>query len=246
VQGLASLPCASPVFKDRDHAGRLLAERLKDQLSSGTIIVAIPRGGVPLAVPIARLGAAPLSTCLVAKVRHPEHHENGIGAIASDGSVVLNHPLIRFLGLRADTVSAAVHTSRTTMNARSMAALRGVPRMKLAGRQVILVDDGIATGYTALAAVRTMRRVGVSRVIVATPVCTWAAATLLRRVSIPLVSLVEPTTQEIYVPSFYESFTGVSDGDVLRALDDQERFLANVVTTEETTAASCQWVIDGQ
>ena len=145
-------------FRDRAHAGRLLAERLLRYADGDhdLIVLGLPRGGVPVAFEIARALNAPLDVFLVRKLGAPGHEELAIGAVATGGTRVLNREVIESLGIPEDWVEAIDSKEMRELERRERAYRGGRPPPDLTGRTVILVDDGLATGSSMLAAVRSV------------------------------------------------------------------------------------------
>lgn len=157
------------VFRDRDHAGEVLARLLGDLALEAPVVLAIPAGGVPVAVPIARATGWPLDVAVVSKVTLPWNTESGYGAVAFDGSVLLNDALIAQLPLTEEQIREGIERTRRKVE-RRMRKLRGAGgRPEVEGRSAILVDDGLASGFTMRAAVRAVREAGATRIVVAVP-----------------------------------------------------------------------------
>jgi predicted phosphoribosyltransferase len=157
------------VFRDREDAGKVLAGMLQPALAGPAIVLAIPAGGVPVAAAIARLLRLPLDLAVVSKVLVPWNTEAGYGAVAYDGTVRLNEPLIAALGLSQETVEAGIAGTRQRV-ARRMRTLRGDrPLPDLQKTPAILVDDGLASGFTMQVAVEALRRRGAAAVHLAVP-----------------------------------------------------------------------------
>jgi len=162
----AELRDRAPVFRDRAEAGRVLAELLDGRVSPESHVLAIPAGGVPVAVALARALGLPVAAAVVSKVTLPWNSEVGYGAVAFDQSVLLNRPLVEQLDLDAETVRTGVAETRAKVARRS----RSFPAdPALAGAEVVLVDDGLASGFTLRAAVEAVRGAGAARVVVAVP-----------------------------------------------------------------------------
>lgn len=203
------------MFKDRTHAGRLLAEELSAGYAErdDVIVLGIPRGGVILASEVARRLSLPLDIIVTSKIGAPGNPEYAIGAVDPDGEVTPN----AYAGY---AISELVHLA-VPVHQKITARLnlyRGTqPPLGLKGMTVILVDDGIATGLTVLSAIAYMRRHGVSRLVVAVPVIAAGAAAIIRPEVDELVALEEP---EVFyaVGQFYRHFDQVSDDEVLEAL----------------------------
>ena len=158
-------------FADRRDAGRALAVRLQQYANRDDVIVlALPRGGVPVAFEVATALDAPLDVFLVRKLGTPGHSELAMGAIASGGIKVLNDEVVRWLGISPEQIDAVAREEQQELQRREAAYRKGVSLPSLAGRIVILVDDGLATGSTMRAAVQAVKQQRPERVIVAVPV----------------------------------------------------------------------------
>ena len=157
------------VFRDRTQAGHVLGEMLIDQRGSDACVLAIPAGGLPVAEPLARMLGLPLDVAVVSKIPLPWSSEVGYGAVAFDGSVRLNDRLLSGLELGEDEVRAGIEEASAKVMQR-VRQLRGTDAPPaVAGRQVVLVDDGLASGFTMLTAAGALRRAGARSVLVAVP-----------------------------------------------------------------------------
>lgn len=158
-------------FQDRQEAGRALAARLQKYAGrSDVIVLALPRGGVPVAYEVAEALGAPLDLFLVRKLGTPGHRELAMGAIASGGVRVLNDEVVRWYGIPPEAIEAVAREEQRELERRENAYREGRPAASLEGKIVILVDDGLATGSTMRAAVQAARQRNPSKVIVAVPV----------------------------------------------------------------------------
>jgi len=158
-------------FMDRREAGRVVASRLQAYADRGDVVVlALPRGGVPVAYEVATALAAPLDVFLVRKLGTPGHRELAMGAIASGGVRVLNDDVVRWYGIPESAIESVAREEAEELERRERAYRRDRPAPDLANRVVILVDDGLATGSTMRAAAQAVRLLGPSRVVVAVPV----------------------------------------------------------------------------
>jgi putative phosphoribosyl transferase len=159
------------LFRDRREAGQILARTLMAYADRQDVIVlALPRGGVPVAWEVARALHAPLDVFLVRKLGLPGHEELAMGAIASGGVRILNADLVRALRLSPDDIEAAVEKEQHELERRERLYRDDRPAPDVHGRTVILIDDGLATGSTMRAAVAALRQQGPARIIVAVPV----------------------------------------------------------------------------
>lgn len=201
------------MFSDRVDAGRRLAEVLRDRLAPGALILGIPRGGVIVAAEVARALGHDLDIEVVRKIGAPGNPEYAIAAVDADGELIAGE------GLEAD--ATYLHREAESAGAeirRRLAAYRGDrPAPVIAGRAVVLVDDGIATGLTLTAAVRSLRRRGASRIIAAAPVASPTAEQALHRAADETVVLwVDPHLRA--VGQYYTRFGQTSDDEVLSVL----------------------------
>lgn len=204
-------------FADRREAGRLLGAALRRWTRSDPVVLALPRGGVPVAYEIALALDAPLGVFVVRKLGVPGHRELAMGAIASGGVRVLNEELIDELRIRPEAVEAAVaEESRELARREQQYATAGLPPLR--DRTVILVDDGLATGATMRAAVSAVRQHEPARVIVAVPVGAPSTCALLRRDADEVVCLRTPDPFAA-VGLWYRRFEQTSDEEVRQLLD---------------------------
>ena len=157
------------VFRDRTHAGHALGEMLIDRRGADACVLAIPAGGLPVAEPLARMLELSLDVAVVSKITPPWNSEVGYGAVAFDGTVRLNERLLSGLELGEDEVRAGIEEASEKVE-RRVRALRGTePPLAVAGRDVLLVDDGLASGFTMLTAAAALRIAGARSVLVAVP-----------------------------------------------------------------------------
>ena len=170
------------IFRDRHDAGRALAEFLQGYAGRiDVIVLALPRGGVPVGFEVAQALRAPLDVFLVRKLGMPGHEELGLGAIASGGTRVVNEPLVREMGISPAMLEAVARREAVELERREKLFRQGWPPLDVAGKIVILIDDGLATGATMLAAVRAVRQLNPVQVVVAVPVGSDTACEAFRR-----------------------------------------------------------------
>lgn len=219
---VAELRDRTGVFRDREHAGEVLAGMLKTGLPRRSVILAIPAGGVPVAAEISRRLGLPLDLAVVSKVLLPWDTEAGYGAVAWDGTVRLNDPLIAALGLSPQAVQAGIAATRERV-ARRVRTLRGDrPLPDLAAVPAVLVDDGLASGYTMKVAVEALRKGGASAVHVAVPTGHLDA---VERVALAVDSVFCPNVRggrSFAVAAAYRSWADVSEDEVRAILGRPE------------------------
>jgi putative phosphoribosyl transferase len=210
-------PAARGKFADRADAGRRLAERLLPLAGEHPVIVALPRGGVPVAREIALALDAPLDFLAVRKLGAPHNPEYGIGAVAEDGTRLIDGEALSILGINGPTVAAIVARETAELR-RRVAAYRGDRSPPdFAGRTVILVDDGVATGVTDTVALRALRQREPRRIVLAVPVCAPDAGARLAEESDDMICLAAPRLFH-GVGQWYRDFSQVSDAEVIGML----------------------------
>lgn len=180
-------------------------------------VLALPRGGVPVAFEVAQRLAAPLDVLIACKVGAPHQPELGIGAVAEGGGSVTDPSLIRALGVSDATLERLVANAHAEVGRRVAAYRGGRALPPIEGRDVLLVDDGVATGATAEAALRSIRQHGPDRLILAVPTCSPSAVTRLGAVADEVVSVLVPHDL-VAVGQWYDDFTQTSDDEVRELL----------------------------
>jgi putative phosphoribosyl transferase len=205
-------------FLDRVEAGGLLAEVVTSLVRPPVLVLGVPRGGVVVAAKVAARLGAPLDVVVPRKVGAPGNPELAVGAVA-EGVSAIDEPAIRRLGLDMAAVRAEVARQTAEVARRTAAYRRGLPPLELAGRTAVLVDDGVATGWTCAAAASYTRRAGAARVVVAVPVGPPGLADRLAPVVDEVVVLVTPDPY-LNVGQAYERFPQVDDEEVLRCLQE--------------------------
>ena len=206
------------MFRDRKHAGERLAgllERYRAQ--AGTVVLGLARGGVPVAAAVARALRLPLDVFVVRKIGAPQQPELAIGAVASGGVLVLDRETVRAMHLSQAALDLRVAQEREELLRRERLYRGERPPLALAGLTVLLVDDGLATGYTMLAAVRAVRRMAPARVVIAVPVAPPATLDRLGP-EVDEIVCVNRAQRLVAVGQFYEDFSQTSDEQVRECL----------------------------
>ncbi|QAT85753.1 phosphoribosyl transferase domain-containing protein [Corallococcus coralloides] len=206
-------------FQDRVDAGRRLARGLLERGYTGedTLVVGLPRGGVPVAYEVAAALGALLDVCVVRKICAPEYPELGLGAVAEGGVVFLNRKLMDEMDLTEDDLQGAIHQKTAEVEARVACFRQGTEPTPVEGKRILLVDDGIATGATVRAALQALRARRPGRIVLAVPV----AATLTLKELRPLVDDVVCTCSILSmfaIGRWYIDFSQVSDWEVVKLL----------------------------
>jgi putative phosphoribosyl transferase len=206
------------MFRDRRHAGELLAGLLEGYRSrERTVVLGLPRGGVVVAAALARALALPLDVFVVRKLGAPSQPELAVGAVAAGGLVVLDDEAIASMRISRASLEAAIAGEREEVNRREQIYRAGRPALELFEQTVLLVDDGVATGYTMLAAVRAVRQLRPDRIVIAVPVASTEAVDMLRLVAEEVFCVLVPR-RLMAVGQFYEDFRQTTDDEVLGAL----------------------------
>ena len=208
-----------PIFKDRYDAGRILAARLSDFAHREDVVVlALPRGGVPVAYEVAKALGAPLDVFMVRKLGVPGHEELAFGAIATGGVTVLNHGILRGLRIPEERLDAVIRSEEAELERRERLYRTGRRPMDLERKTVIVVDDGLATGASMAAAVRALQKLGPTEIIVGVPVAAKQSCDELDSLS-NVRCICASTPEPFYgVGMWYEDFSQTTDDEVQRIL----------------------------
>jgi len=201
-------------FADRIDAGRRLAHALQSYLGRKNVtVIGLPRGGVPVAYEVARSLQLPLDVLVVRKLGVPGHEELAMGAIASGGVVVSNPEVLRWLGKPEILMKESLARAKTELERREQAYRKNRPPLHLTGQTVIVIDDGAATGSTMHAAVRALRNMNVSRIVVALPVAARESCAALEKEADEVICLLTPDPFDS-VGRWYDSFDQTTDAQV--------------------------------
>jgi putative phosphoribosyl transferase len=211
-------------FEDRRDAGRQLARRLAHlHAQPETIVLALPRGGVPVAYEVAQALNLPLDIFLVRKLGTPGHEELAMGALTSDGTTVFNAEIIHDLNISESAIAATIDREREELQRREQSYRAGQPALDLQNQTVILIDDGLATGASMRAAVRALRTIA-KRIIVAVPVAAIATTNDLRQEADEVYALDTPQHFGA-VGAFYNDFTQTTDEEVRTLLAQSHQII---------------------
>jgi putative phosphoribosyl transferase len=214
----ASLRDRSYVFPDRTAAGGLLAHKLEQYRGADGVVLAIPAGGVPVAAQIARSLQLPLDLIIVRKIQIPWNTEAGFGALAPDGQVFINEPLLQALDLAEEQVQAQLAMTRRNLEQRE-ARFRGTrPFPDLTGKVALVVDDGLASGFTMLAALKFINRRHPSETVVVVPTGLLETVEFIRQAAPTVVCLNIRTRRPFAVAAAYRNWYDVPDEEVLEIL----------------------------
>jgi putative phosphoribosyl transferase len=200
-------------FRNRRDAGIRLVARLAGERSADSLVLALPRGGVPVAAEVASALGCPLDVFIVRKLGVPGHEELAMGAIASGGTRVVNEDVVELLGIGEPVLEQVAAREQRELERRERVYRGDRPLGPVAGRRVVLVDDGIATGATMLAAVRALRALGAGRIVVAVPVAARSVAAKLRAEADAVVCAVESDWLN-GISAWYDDFEQTTDAEV--------------------------------
>lgn len=212
-----------PLFQDRTEAGRKLAMALGRYRPDNPLVLALPRGGVPVAYEVAQALAADMDLLLVRKIGAPGHEEYAIGAVVDGANpqLVLNEEAVRSLAPSPNYIRAEMHRQLQELERRRRTYLGARPPIPIAGRNVIVVDDGIATGSTMSAALRGVRKNGPRRLVLAVPVAPPSAVEMLKEECDEVVCLATPEPF-VAVGLHYVAFDQTTDEEVILLLRHAE------------------------
>lgn len=208
-------------FRDRTEAGRMLAEKLRAYANRPDVIVlALPRGGVPVGFEVARALKAPLDVLIVRKLGVPGQPELAMGAIASGGVRVLNEELLRYYPVPGEVIESVTEQEQKELERRERAYRGARPAPDLLGRTVILVDDGIATGTTMRSAIEALKKLRAASVVIAVPVAPESTCEEFQRLKNYVVFTCLSTPEAFFAISlWYENFPQTTDEEVRDLLE---------------------------
>ena len=206
------------LFRNRTDAGQKLGERLKQYQGGGVIVFAIPRGGVPVAIEVAEKLDAHLDVVIPRKITIPYNPEAGYGAVTEDGTIALNEPLVNRLGLTESQIQQQAEEVRAEIRRRSALYRGELQATSVLGKTAIIIDDGLASGFTMIAAIKSVQRCKAAKIVVAVPVASGTAYDLVKPLADELVCLVIARIYQFAVASFYHHWYDLTDEEVIAYL----------------------------
>jgi predicted phosphoribosyltransferase len=214
-----SLRDQSPVFRDRSHAGRLLAQKLRKHVSmDNTVLLAIPNGGVPVAFEISKEIGIPMDIVIVRKIQIPWDNEAGFGALTWDDEIFLNDALVNQLGLTKKQLNDSVAKTRSIIQDRLRLFKKNQPMPDLKDKTVILVDDGLASGFTMLATARAVKKRKPKKIIAAVPTASLGAVEFLASEVDEIICLNIRSGPVFAVADAYENWYDLTDKEIIEIL----------------------------
>lgn len=206
------------MFTNRQEAGRKLAGKLIEYKDQNPFVLAIPRGGVVVAYEVSLKLHAPLDVIVVRKVGHPQNLEFGIGAIAEENVFVLDRDTIHALNIPRDKIDTVIEKENKELERRVLLYRKGRPLLSLKGKTAIVVDDGIATGVSAQAAIEAVYKLKPKHLVFACPACSKETVDKMRKKVDDFICL-EASFDFGAVGSFYQNFPQISDEEVIEILE---------------------------
>jgi len=208
------------IFEDRHDAGRQLAAELGEYGGQSVVVLAIPNGGVPVALEVANALKADLDFVITRKIPMPLTPEAGIGAVTDDGTVILNKELVKSIGLSSQQINEQVSEVIAEIRQRSLVYQGDRPLTSVTGKTVIIIDDGLASGFTMVAAVGSVRRRRPRGIVVAVPVASAKALKQLEGVADKVVTCTTGSVPRFAIADFYHYWRDVSDDEVIRYIKE--------------------------
>ncbi len=209
-----------PVFENRYDAGRKLAEKLTGYTGKQVMVLGIPNGGVAVALSVALSLNADLDLVISRKIPLPLSPEGGFGSVTDDGTMILNEEVVRQAGLTRQQINYQVGQVRADIRSRSLLYHGERPPLSITGRTVIIVDDGLASGYTMRAAIESLRHRKPEGIIAAVPVGPEHVVEEIRGVADKVVTCAVGTESPFYVSDYYRYWHDITDGEVLHCLKE--------------------------
>ncbi len=209
---------AQAIFDNRYDAGRQLAGQLDGYKGQAVIVLAIPNGGVPVGLEVALTLKTGLDLVISRKIPLPLNPEAGFGAVADDGTVILNEEVVKRVGLTPHQINYQTNLVRVEIRKRSLLYRKDRPLAVVSNKTVIITDDGLASGFTVMAAVESVRRRRPKEIVVAVPVTSAAALEKVEKVADKVVTLTKGTMPKFYIADFYRYWYDIGDDEVIQCL----------------------------
>ena len=213
-------PVQQPLFSNRFDAGRALAEKLSGYRGTPVTVLAIPNGGIPVALQVALALEAELDIIVSRKLPIPLRPEGGFGAVADDGTVILNQDVLKAINLTQPQINYQVNRVRADIQQRSLLYRATRPLSVLTGRTAIIVDDGLASGYTMMAAIESVRRKKPRQIVAAVPAASATAIKQVEKVADMVVTVATGFAPRFFVSDYYRYWNVLSDEEGLSCLKE--------------------------
>jgi putative phosphoribosyl transferase len=225
---------AEPIFENRYDAGRQLAAKLYEYANKPVVVLGIPNGGVAVALSVALALGVDLDLVISRKIPLPLSPEGGFGSVTDDGTIIYNEEVVRKAGLSQQQINYQVSQVRTDIRDRSLLYHRDRPPLAVSGRTVIIVDDGLASGYTMRAAIESVRHRKPEKVIAAVPVGPEAVVEELEKIADKVVTCAVSSAPRFYVSDYYRYWHEITDAEVLHCLREwrMRRYGPNIEVPE--------------
>ena len=209
-----------PVFENRYDAGRKLADQLSEYSGQSVVVLGIPNGGVAVALGVALAIGSDFGLVISRKIPLPLSPEGGFGSLTDDGTLILNEDVVKKAGLTQQQIDYQVGKVRANIKERSLLYHKDRPPLAVIGKTVVIVDDGLASGYTMRAAIESLRHRRPEKVIAAVPVGPEHVVTEIRQVADRVVTCVIGTGNVFYVADYYRHWHDITDSEVLSCLKE--------------------------
>ena len=221
-------------FENRYDAGRQLADKLGGYKGQSEVVLAIPNGGIPMGLEIALALETDLDLVIVRKIPLPLNPEAGFGAVADDGTVILNEEVVKSVGLTPPQINYQINRVRAEIRQRTLLYRKDKPPAAVSGKKVIITDDGLASGYTMMTAVKSVRQRRPKEIMVAVPAASPAALAQLKKVTDKVVTLAKGTMPKFYIADFYRYWYDIGDNETLQCLKEwrMRHFRSNTTPRE--------------
>ena len=208
------------LFENRYDAGKQLAAQLGQYEGQPVIVLAVPNGGVPVGLEIALALHADLDLVIVRKIPLPLNPEAGFGAVADDGTVILNDEVVEMVGLSPHQINYQINQVRIKIRQRTLLYRKDRPLTVVNGKTVMITDDGLASGFTMMAAVESVRRRQPKEIVAAVPVASAGALERVEKVADRVVTLAKSTMPRFAVADFYRYWYDLTDDEVIQCLKE--------------------------